>query len=119
MSFKQGALIAIAAGGLFAAACKKADDKPTMPSNGVQPEAAKSGEMKAGDQPGMAPAGGDEKTAKVHCMGVNECKGRGGCATASNSCAGQNGCGGQGFVDMAEEECKAKGGTVMAKTMKH
>jgi len=108
LNFKNGALIAIAAGSLFAAACKKADEK--KPDN--------AGEMKPGDKAGVMKAGDmkpDEKTAKVHCMGVNSCKGQGACKTANNDCAGKNGCGGKGFVEMAEADCTAKGGTVMAK----
>ena len=48
--------------------------------------------------------------AKVHCGGVNACKGTSDCATASNSCAGKNACKGQGFKDMTKEECEAQGG---------
>ncbi len=51
-------------------------------------------------------------TAKVHCNGVNECKGQGACATANNACGGQNACKGQGFIELTAEECEAKGGTV-------
>jgi hypothetical protein len=52
-------------------------------------------------------------TAKVKCEGVNECKGHGGCKSASHGCAGQNGCKGQGFVEMSGEDCQAKGGKPM------
>jgi hypothetical protein len=126
VSFKNGALIAVAAGTLFAAACKKADEKKvdnvdmkageTKPAGDMKPgETKPAGDMKAeeGQPAGDMKAG--EKTAKVHCMGVNSCKGKSECKTANNACAGQNGCGGKGFIDMAEEECKAKGGTIMAK----
>jgi hypothetical protein len=121
MNFKNGALIAIAAGSLFAAACKKADEKTTTD---------KAGEMKPADnmakpegdmakpEGDMAKPAGDmagEKTAKVHCMGINECKGKGACKTEANACAGHNGCGKKGFVEVTEEECKTKGGTIMAK----
>jgi|JI10StandDraft_1071094.scaffolds.fasta_scaffold01441_18 hypothetical protein len=119
-SLKHGMMIAMAAGALFASACKKAEDKsggaaatPTAPA---APAAAKPADK---PDPGAAmpaatqPPG--EKTAKVHCSGVNACKGQGGCKTAANACAGQNGCKGQGFVDVGtEDECKTKGGTVMA-----
>lgn len=92
---RTGAMIAIAAGSLFAAACSKKDDKPASPTTT---------ETKP-----------DEKSAKVHCEGINECKGKGGCKSAANACAGQNGCKGKGFADVATaEECKTKGGTVMA-----
>ena len=51
---------------------------------------------------------------KVHCQGVNACKGKGGCKGADNACKGQNGCKGKGFVEMTEKKCKDKGGTVAA-----
>lgn len=47
---------------------------------------------------------------KVHCHGVNACKGKGGCKSASNACAGKNGCKGKGWMEMSEKECAAKGG---------
>ena len=54
--------------------------------------------------------GGEKKDAKVKCTGVNDCAGKGGCASASNDCAGKNKCKGQGVVMMNAEECKQKGG---------
>jgi hypothetical protein len=115
LSFRSGALIAVACGSLFAAACKKDEKKEAQPPPAPAPE-AKDTAQPAADKvtPDPAkPAG--EKTAAVHCQGVNACKGQGGCKTAANSCKGQNGCKGKGFVDVAsEEECKTKGGTVMA-----
>jgi hypothetical protein len=128
MNFKNGALIAIAAGSLFAAACKKADEKTMDKAGEMKPEgdmAKPEGDMAkpAGDMAkpagDMAKPAGDmmagEKTAKVHCMGINECKGKGACKTEANACAGHNGCGKKGFVEVTEDECKTKGGTVMAK----
>ena len=91
---RNGAMIAIAAASLFAAACKK-------------DEAKSGGDNMMGD-----------KMAKVHCKGVNECKGHGACKSEANACSGQNGCKGQGFVEMNEKDCKDKGGSVMAMEMK-
>jgi hypothetical protein len=56
-----------------------------------------------------------EKTGegKVHCGGVNACKGQGACAMAKHDCAGKNACKGQGWVEMSAAECKAKDGTVI------
>src|SRR5262249_54529389 len=51
-------------------------------------------------------AGGD----KVHCGGVNACKGQGACAGGGHACAGKNACKGQGWTDMSAADCKAKGG---------
>ena len=48
---------------------------------------------------------------KVHCYGVNKCKGTGACGGKGHSCAGENSCKGQGFLDMDEETClKIEGG---------
>ena len=55
-----------------------------------------------------APKGG----GKVHCQGVNECKGKGACKSATNACAGKNECKGKGWIEASEKECSSKGGTV-------
>jgi hypothetical protein len=60
---------------------------------------------------GLSPAyAGD--AGKVHCLGVNGCKGKGECKTDKNACKGMNSCKGAGMVSMSAEECKEKGGTV-------
>jgi hypothetical protein len=53
---------------------------------------------------------------KVMCSGINECKGHGGCKSASNACKGQNGCKGQGVTETTSDDCKAKGGKVQVAT---
>ena len=45
--------------------------------------------------------------AKVHCDGVNSCKGQGACQTANNACKGQNSCKGKGWLYMNKAECDA------------
>jgi hypothetical protein len=50
--------------------------------------------------------------AKVHCYGVNECKGKGMCGTAEHDCAGKNACKGKGWIPLSDKDCKAKGGQV-------
>lgn len=60
-----------------------------------------------------APAPAAAMDAKVHCMGINACKGQGACKTAMNACNGQNACKGKGWVEKTAEECKAAGGTEM------
>lgn len=64
--------------------------------------------------PRVANADDKTKEAKVKCAGINACKGKGGCAGASNSCSGQNGCKGKGWVEASAKECKDKKGTVVA-----
>jgi len=111
---RTGTMIALAAASLFTAACsKKADDSSSKPSaSEAKPASTDTKASASADKPATP----DEKTAKVHCQGVNDCKGKSGCKTAANACAGQNGCKGKGYVDVtSEDECKAKGGTVMAK----
>ena len=50
-------------------------------------------------------AGAEE--AKVHCEGVNSCKGQSACKTATHSCKGQNACKGEGFLELTQKECAA------------
>jgi uncharacterized membrane protein len=50
--------------------------------------------------------------AKVHCIGVNACKGQSECKSGSHSCKGLNACKGQGFLSTTRAECDAQGGKV-------
>ena len=43
---------------------------------------------------------------KIVCDGVNACKGRGDCKTASNACKGQNACKGKGFLALTPKQCE-------------
>jgi hypothetical protein len=54
------------------------------------------------------------KEAKVKCSGINACKGKSDCATATNGCSGQNTCKGKGWIEATAKECKDKKGTVVA-----
>jgi len=49
--------------------------------------------------------------AKVHCFGVNKCKGHNDCKTASNACKGHGSCKGQGFIGMSKAACEKVGGS--------
>jgi hypothetical protein len=49
----------------------------------------------------------------VKCEGINGCKGKSECATASHACAGQNSCKGKGWIKVSAKECKDKGGKVV------
>jgi hypothetical protein len=58
------------------------------------------------------PAHAAKEEAKVHCIGINGCKGKSECATASNACKGMNACKGKGMTVTSEKDCVAKGGKV-------
>jgi hypothetical protein len=45
--------------------------------------------------------------AKVHCTGVNSCKGTSECKSAKNSCKGMNSCKGTGWMSMSKADCDA------------
>ncbi|MHB8730012.1 MAG: BufA2 family periplasmic bufferin-type metallophore [Sulfuricaulis sp.] len=47
------------------------------------------------------------EAAKIHCNGVNQCKGQTACQTANNACKGQNSCKGKGWLYMTQAECTA------------
>ena len=49
---------------------------------------------------------------KIHCNGVNACKGLSSCKTANSECKGKNSCKGQGFVAVTKEVCEQLGGKV-------
>ena len=49
---------------------------------------------------------------KVHCYGLNQCKGKADCKTTANACKGKNACKGHGFNGMTAKECLDKGGTI-------
>ena len=53
-------------------------------------------------------------TGKVHCLGVNSCKGKSDCMTPKNSCKAMNACKGQGWIFVeSEKACADAGGKVM------
>lgn len=81
--------LAFAAAGMFLTACNKGGTNETTAPDG---------------------AAGPDPTAKVKCMGVNECKGQGACDTATHDCAGQNECKGKGWIFIPRAECGDKGG---------
>ena len=58
-------------------------------------------------------AASDTKIAEIKCSGINSCKGKGACASATHACAGQNSCKGKGWVKASKADCDAKGGTVI------
>jgi len=55
---------------------------------------------------------GSKDGGKIHCQGVNECKGKSACKSAANDCSGKNECKGKGWIESTGKECKSKGGTV-------
>ena len=51
---------------------------------------------------------------KVHCFGINSCKGKSECAVdGKSSCHGQNACKGQGWISLSRKTCAKKKGTVV------
>ncbi|HEC19446.1 MAG TPA: hypothetical protein ENI97_08885 [Gammaproteobacteria bacterium] len=62
--------------------------------------------------PMSAVQAGSGHDAKVHCYGVNACKGKNDCKSASNACKGKSSCKGKGFVAMSEDACEKIGGKI-------
>lgn len=58
------------------------------------------------------PAHAAGKDEPGRCYGVNDCKGKSLCATASNDCAGLNDCKGKGVVVKPASVCQKEGGTL-------
>lgn len=57
---------------------------------------------------GAAVAAGD----KVHCYGINACKGENDCKTAQHECKGKGSCKGHGFKGISAKACLDQGGTI-------
>ncbi|MDH5232955.1 MAG: hypothetical protein OEZ58_17205 [Gammaproteobacteria bacterium] len=57
---------------------------------------------------GPAIAAGD----KVHCYGLNSCKGKSDCKTLLSSCKAKNSCEGKGFKSVTAKKCLKKGGII-------
>ncbi|HEU4627012.1 MAG TPA: hypothetical protein VFS52_19785 [Steroidobacteraceae bacterium] len=55
------------------------------------------------------------KDAKVHCYGVNSCKGMSDCKSGNHECKGMNDCKGQGFKELSAKACTAQGGSTTPK----
>ena len=53
------------------------------------------------------------KVAQVKCSGINACKGKSACATATTACAGANSCKGKGWIKTSAKDCKTKGGKIL------
>jgi len=51
--------------------------------------------------------------SKIHCFGVNSCKGQSACKSGNHGCKGQNSCKGQGYVDLSKSACKKAHGKVI------
>jgi len=49
-----------------------------------------------------------KETAKVHCEGVNSCKGKSACNSAHNRCRGQNSCKGKGWLEMTKRNARPR-----------
>ena len=56
---------------------------------------------------GLATSAFAADSAKVHCTGVNSCKGTSECSSAKNACSGQNSCKGMGWISLTKAECDA------------
>lgn len=64
---------------------------------------------------GAAPAPAKGTTpGKVHCLGINSCKGKSDCHTPKNACKGMNACKAQGWLTVdSEKACTDAGGKVL------
>ncbi len=58
----------------------------------------------------------DAQPEKVHCYGINKCKGTGDCSGKGHQCAGHNACKGQGHINLPKDVClRIRGGHLTAK----
>jgi uncharacterized membrane protein len=71
--------------------------------------------MLAASSLGGAVLADNAATEKVHCYGINKCKGTGDCSGKGHKCAGQNACKGQGHINLPTDVClRIQGGHLTA-----
>lgn len=64
---------------------------------------------------GLAAEAAEGDAEKVHCYGINQCKGTGDCSGKGHKCSGQNACKGQGHVNLPKDVClRIQGGHLVA-----
>jgi hypothetical protein len=64
------------------------------------------------------PTSSAAEEAKIHCDGVNACKGESACQSAHNSCKGQNSCKGKGWLYLSKADCDAAKAKMKQEEMK-
>lgn len=99
----KGAMMAVAAAGLFGCASGGTDASTTKRDLERQGPTSR---------PSSNPAT-QASSEMVKCAGINECKGHGACAGQGHDCAGHNECKGQGWVEIPATSCADQGGTVI------
>ena len=110
-------LIAAAISGMMFAA--NAEESATSEkSEEKKPAKAEKKAVKKAD--GKATKKADDKAVKaddgkkVHCMGINSCKGKSECAVdGAHGCSGANECKGKGWITVTMKECNEKKGKVV------
>jgi uncharacterized membrane protein len=74
------------------------------------------GLVSVGAATAVSAADGAADQEKVHCYGINSCKGTGDCSGKGHACAGHNACAGQGHINLPKDVClRIKGGHLVAK----
>jgi hypothetical protein len=58
------------------------------------------------------PTTASAEDAKVHCYGVNSCKGESDCKSGNHECKGENSCKGEGFKALTKADCTAQHGSL-------
>ncbi len=90
MQKMSGALLASAVAGLMLAGCSGTGAKSASNEAGVKAT----------------------KVGLFQCRGVNACKGKSSCKTATSQCKGSNSCKGKGWLPNSASNCMAAGGVV-------
>jgi hypothetical protein len=85
-----GALLASAAAGMILAGCSGTGAKSASYDTGAKAT----------------------KVGLFQCTGVNACKGKSSCKTATSQCKGLNSCKGKGWIPNSASNCMSAGGVV-------
>ena len=110
-TLKPSLVVSAALAGILAAAAPAfADHHEGEKKHDHKHGKAKKEKKQKGKPAAAAEKGGDEK---IHCLGINACKGKSECGVdGKHGCSGHNACKGQGWVTLAKKDCLAQKGSV-------
>ncbi len=106
---KKSNIFAAAVTGMMLASGAMAQEEKA--AEGAKPESKPVAKASEGKK--VKKAAGDPMK-KVHCFGINECKGKAECEVkGAHGCQGANDCKGKGWITVAMKECTDKKGKIV------
>lgn len=114
-SMLRNSLVTAAMAGMLVGSAALAEEKTKGKKvKKVKKDAVEKPAEKAAEADKVADKAAEVADKKIHCFGINSCKGKSECAIdGSHGCSGANSCQGKGWITMTLKECNDKHGKVV------